>query len=108
MPKVTIYEEIEAFLSREVPHGDQREPLGMLAEARGLLIRIATVLPTEAVSAEGCIRCVAIEEWLRSDTQGEYAGMCAICTNCGREINLREVDCYEPGHYAKPAPGTTT
>jgi hypothetical protein len=37
-------------------------------------------------------RCKDAEKYLRSDTGGEYGGVCLVCTICGRDIDVNEVD----------------
>ena len=41
-------------------------------------------------------RCEGIEEFLRSDTANEYAGVAAVCELCGRDVNLTDVSELPP------------
>ena len=36
-------------------------------------------------------RCRDVEEFILSDTGGEFAGVCVECKRCGREFELRDV-----------------
>lgn len=50
--------------------------------------------------AAGC-RCAGIEKFIRSDTGGEFSGVCVTCTLCGRRFDLDEAGRVPPSDEDK-------
>lgn len=57
--------------------------------------------PTPVQRLPGDCQCKGIEEFLHSDTAGEFSGVAVVCDLCGRDFTIDDVS--EPGFREREA-----